>query len=70
MGGLFLKNCGILFEMPVFFRLGNKIHISQRVRHLMQSHVTVTGQAHHAFQEIIPRQIDARVVNMALEGAE
>lgn len=44
----------LLFKMAVFFGLGHEINISQRMRHFVDTHVTIGGLMGDPLHEIVP----------------
>jgi hypothetical protein len=67
--GDFGKIGEFLFEMLVFFRLGDVVDISQGMRHFMYSYVAIGRLARDALDEIIPGEVNAGLVYMAHERA-
>jgi hypothetical protein len=57
-----------LFKMPVFFGLGDEIHICECVGHFVEPDVAVGGLTHDTPHKVVPREIDTRLVYVSHKG--
>jgi hypothetical protein len=57
----------LLFEMPVFIRLGDEVDIGEGMSHFMEAYVAIGSLVRNPFDEIIPGKIDAGLIYMAHE---
>ena len=55
--------------MAVLFSLGDEVDVSEGVRHFVKADIAVWRLVGDAFHEIVPGEIDSRLVDMAHEGA-
>ena len=58
----------LLFEMFILLGLGDEVDISQGMGHLMKTYIAVGCIAGDAANEVVPGQIDARLIHMPHEG--
>src|SRR5690606_2198397 len=56
-----------LFEMFVFFTLGDKIHICQTMSHFMKSDITVGRKPLNSTVEVVPGKINSAMIYMSLK---